>query len=187
MYKRQLRRYGKARGRVLLYYIQEYISDGRLIKIMGEDGTEQYVELLKQQTADSVNFDVIVDEAPTSPNSKQETFAILMEIIPLALNAGLPIPPELLDFMPLPSKLTEKWKEMLSNMKENPEQEKFMKAMQDLELALKKADVKETETKALVNEAKSKLDEAKTKLTAAEAKVVPYEQASKMADRGKIN
>ena len=178
-----LRRHNKMRGRVLLYYIQTYISDNRLIRIMGEDGTEQYIKLAKEP--EGVQYDIIVDEAPTSPNVKQETFAILMEIIPLALNAGLPVPPELLDFMPLPSQLTEKWKEMLSNMKENPEAEKFQRMMQELEIRLKKADARETETKSLVNEAKAALDEAKKLQIKMDTKIKPYDATSQMMDRSK--
>lgn len=178
-----LRRYNKERGRLLAWFIHEYISDGRLIKITEGDGTEKYVQLFREQADDVMNYDVIVDESPSSPNQKQETFAVLMEVIPLALKAGVPVPPELIDYMPIPSQLADKWKEMIASMKSNPEADKFKKAMQDLEIKLKAADVKETESKATANEMKALLDQMKAKLTALEARVKPYEVASEMASK----
>lgn len=107
-----LRQYRKNQGKTLLFFIREYISDGRLIRILGGDGTEQYVPLVKdEQTA---RYDVIVDEAPTSPNQRERTFAILTQMLPLVAKMGIPMPPEILDYAPLPSGLTEKWKELLT-------------------------------------------------------------------------
>ena len=42
-----LRRYRKEQGRLLLYLIENYLSDGRLIKIVGADQA-QYVPLVRQ-------------------------------------------------------------------------------------------------------------------------------------------
>ena len=115
-----LRSYRRTRGRVLLYFIEEYIADGRLIRITGEDGIEQYVPLMKDP--DTKKYDIIVDEAPNSPNQKEETFAVLSQVMPQIQAAGLPMPPEILDYVPLPSTLTEKWKKMLEAQKQDPKQ-----------------------------------------------------------------
>lgn len=114
-----LRRYRKEQGRVLAHYIREYIADGRMIRINSEIG-EQAIPLLRDQL--STKYDIIVDEAPSSPNMKEKTFAIIREILPTALQAGIPVPPELLEYAPLPSALINKWKETIKGQREDPEQ-----------------------------------------------------------------
>ncbi len=115
-----LRRYRKEQGRVLLYFIQNYISDGRLIRITGDGGNEKYVPLVKD--VETAKYDVIVDEAPTSPNMKERTFGVLSELIPVLLKSGIPIPPEILDYAPLPAALVAKWKTLLQNTQGDPKQ-----------------------------------------------------------------
>lgn len=109
-----LRRYRKEQGRVMLHFIQTYISDGRLIRIV-QDGLKQYVPLVKQP--DTAKFDIVVDEAPTSPNMKARVTALLMELLPIAMKAGIPVPPEVLDYTELPESLIEKWKAQIEQMK----------------------------------------------------------------------
>jgi len=123
-----LRRYRKEQGRILLRFIQDYISDGRLIKIMGSEG-EQYVPLARQS---DVTFDVIVDDAPTSPNQKEQVFATLSQLLPALLQAGIPIPPDIVEYAPLPSGLIEKWKDMLSQPK-GPDPAQVALMQQELE------------------------------------------------------
>ncbi|WP_416193723.1 phage portal protein [Nitrobacter sp. TKz-YC01] len=96
-----LRRYRKNQGRTLLYLIQNYLSDGRLIRIVGEEG-EQYVPLTRQPQVET--YDVIVDQSPTSPDQKQAIWGMLQQILPAI---GKIIPPEvymaLLKYSPLPT------------------------------------------------------------------------------------
>lgn len=107
-----LRQYRKGQGKALLYFIREYISDGRLIRILGKDGTEQYIPLIKDESTG--RYDVIVDEAPTSANQRERVFLVLSEMLPLVAKMGIPMPPEILDYAPLPSGLVAKWKELLT-------------------------------------------------------------------------
>ena len=97
-----LRRYRKEQGRLMLYLIQNYLSDGRLIKIVGPEGA-QYVPLVKQQ-GETGNYDVIADESPTSANQKEATWAFLQQILPVI---GKMLPPAtwlaLLKYSPLPT------------------------------------------------------------------------------------
>lgn len=96
-----LRRYRKNQGRVLLYLIQNYLSDGRLVRIVGEEG-EQYVPLTRQPQVET--YDVIVDQSPTSPDQKQAIWGMLQQILPALAKI---IPPEvymaLLKYSPLPT------------------------------------------------------------------------------------
>ncbi len=129
-----LRRYRKEQGRVLLHFIQTYISDGRLIRIAGES-KEKYVPLVK--APETAKFDIVVDESPTSPNMKERVFAALSELAPVMLKAGIPIPPEVLDYTPLPSSLIAKWKEQIEKMAgANPEE--MQKQMVELQQQIQK-------------------------------------------------
>jgi hypothetical protein len=105
-----LRRYRKEQGRLLLSFIEEYLTDGRLIRIVGEEGAK-YIPLTKQEG--TTTYDVIVDDAPTSPNQKDKVFSILSTLVPQLVAAGIPVPPDVVDYMPLPEDLIEKWKAML--------------------------------------------------------------------------
>lgn len=119
-----LRRYRKEQGRVLLYFIKEYISDGRLIRVVGQEGAK-YVPLTKKD--ETLRYDVIVDEAATSPNQKEKTFQIMTQIIPFLMKSGVPMPPEILDYSPLPASLVAKWKKSIQEGRPSPEQVEEMK------------------------------------------------------------
>lgn len=97
-----LRLYRKVQGRVLMYMITKYISDGRLIRIVGEENA-QYAPLTKQP--ENIQYDVIVDESPSSPNQKDQTWAIMQPMLPVILKMGVPseVIMEVLKASPLPA------------------------------------------------------------------------------------
>src|SRR5581483_1756939 len=100
-----LRRFRKQVGRIRLYYIQNFLSDGRLIRITGPEGARG-VQLLKDKTAG--DYDVVVDDTPSSPNQKQANWAIIAPLIPMfrqELTQNPPLLIELLRYSPLPSRL----------------------------------------------------------------------------------
>src|SRR5947208_220005 len=74
-----LRRFRKLVGRIRLYFIQNYLADGRLIRIAGRDGAS-VVPLLRDRTLGE--YDVIVDDAPTSPNQKEANWAVIQSMLP---------------------------------------------------------------------------------------------------------
>jgi hypothetical protein len=63
-----LRRYRKRQGRVMLFLIQNHLADGRLVRIVGDD-MKQYVPLTKEAVASS-EYDIIVDDSPSSPTRR---------------------------------------------------------------------------------------------------------------------
>ena len=119
----------KQQGRVLLQFIETYLSDGRLIRIVGNEG-EQFVPLVRMPGMRK--FDVVVDEAPTAPDIKARTWAAVSQIIPVAAKMGLPIPPEVLDYAPFPQSLAQAWKRQLSPAQQLPPQvQQQMQQMQE--------------------------------------------------------
>lgn len=103
-----LRRYRRRQGQIMLHLIQNYLSDGRLIRIVGND-KKQYVALSHENVA-SVQYDIIVDDAPTSPNEKERTFAIIQQMLPMLKDYITPeIGMEILRYSPLPASLIERW------------------------------------------------------------------------------
>ena len=145
-----LRRYRKEQGRVLLHMIREYISDGRLIRVLGQDGA-QYVPLARERGV--VAYDIHVDDAPTSPNMKEQTWAVLQNMLPFLSKAGIPTPPEVLDYLPFPAVLVEKWKQLLEQSKQpSPEQQLAQQKMQ--------AEVQKLQAEAAAKQASAQLDGA---------------------------
>ncbi len=156
------RRYTKCHGRLLAHYIKEYISDGRLIRVIGEEGGQKYVPLVRQ--AETYNYDVIVEESPSSPNQKDRVWAILSEVMPSMLKFGMPIPPEVVKYAPLPEALTQKWVAM---MQPDPEQQKKQQEQEEIQKAAILAEVEKTRSEAQENEAETVLAFAKAQEAAA--------------------
>ena len=104
------RRSTKALGRILLAFIQQYYSDGRIMLINGREGP-QMVQMSQQITAGK--YDIVVEEAPWSPNKRMETFTLLQQLIPVMMQLGLPVPPTVLDYLDLPADLVQEWKMMI--------------------------------------------------------------------------
>lgn len=103
-----LRRYRKRQGKIVLYLIQNYLSDGRLVRIVGADNS-RYVPLTRSATACGA-YDIIVDDAPTSPNEKERSFAIIMQMLPMLRDYITPeIGLEILRYSPLPASLIDRW------------------------------------------------------------------------------
>lgn len=146
-----MRRYYRSMGRQMAAYVVDYMPDGMLVKINGPDSA-QYVPLVKSQL--TMRFDVIVDEAPTSTNMRERVWAVLEKIVPQMIQAGMAVPPEVLDYSPLPTDLAQKWKEVL---KPTPQTE----AQQKLQMQNLQAD-------AAVKAAKAAKDNADAQATIAE-------------------
>lgn len=101
-----LRLYRKQQGRVLVKMIYEYIGDGRLIRVVGKQGA-QFVPLAQEPGA--LQYDLVVDEAPDSPDQKGRTWEALMQVLPAASRMGFPIPPDVIEYAPFPQALIQDW------------------------------------------------------------------------------
>jgi hypothetical protein len=113
-----LRRYRKEQGRLLLKMIRKYIPQGRLIRLAGADGM-QYIPLVYDDMA--VEYDVIVDEAPTAPNVKQRTweaFTLLAGQMPQLVTPQLAL--IALDYSPFPQAMVQKIKQQAQGQAQMP-------------------------------------------------------------------
>ena len=169
-----LRRYRKEQGRVLLFFIKTYISDGRLIRINGSNTQGQYVPLVK--LPDTYRYDIIVDDAPTSPNMKEQVWGALSSMMPFLAKMGAPIPPDVLDYLPFPSTLIEKWKAMMVQAQQPSPQAQLMQKKLEADVALAFANaqkiqaetqrtgaqVGETQSKSQLNVAKAQAEQNKS-------------------------
>lgn len=128
-----LRAYRKQQGRLLAEYIWRYLSDGRLVRMVGQQGAE-YIKLV-QRDPDMIEYDLFVDEASTARDVKERTFAVMMAMIPQLAAVGVPFPEEIIDYVPIPESLREKWKQKIAQSKQqgrppSPEQIKMQGALQ---------------------------------------------------------
>lgn len=113
-----LRAFRKNVGRVRLHFVQSFLADGRLIRIAGDDGFLA-VPLLRDKTLG--DYEVIIDDAPTSPNQKQETWQFLMQLMPFFKGMMTPeAAVAMLEYSPLPSKLVEQFKKLVMDSKNPP-------------------------------------------------------------------
>ena len=145
-----LRLYRKQQGRILLKFINEFMSDGRLIRVVGKKD-EQFVPLIRQP--DWIKFDIVVDEAPNSPDQKNRTWEALMQILPTAAKMGFPIPPSIVEYAPFPQALVQEFQEFAQGeaglppeMKERIQQMQEKMAAQEEEI--KKLSSKKEESMA---------------------------------------
>lgn len=158
-----LRRYRKEQGRIMLDLIQKYIPDGTLIRVVGDEGAK-YVPLVKQPGV--AKYDVIVDDAPTSPNMKEKVWSILTPLMPVLL----PMLPtssklELFKYSPLPESLVEKVAQQVTEMESQPRPDPMQAAIQaDSQAkmaqiqARMQADMAKLEQQGQVNREKAQID-----------------------------
>src|SRR5690606_21777931 len=144
-----LRRYRKRQGRVMLYLIQEHLADGRLVRIVGDD-MRQYVPLTRADVANR-EYDIIVDDSPSSPNEKDRTWQILMQMLPMVRDMITPdIALELLSMSPLPASLVEKirQKAMEAQQQPQPPSPEEMKAQLEMQKGQMELEGKQLELQA---------------------------------------
>jgi hypothetical protein len=161
-----LRRYRKQQGRLMLHYITNYLSDGRLVRIVGEEG-EQYVPLIHDT---DVKYDIIVDDSPTSPNQKEMVWAMLTPLLPS-------LPPQVqlavLEYSPFPTSVIEKVKKAAGEAMQQAQQAEQAKAgggaPNPLDMVKAQAEQVKMQTDVQESQAKVAKDMASAQLTEVKA------------------
>lgn len=154
------RRYMKLKGRLLLKLMQKYLPADKLIRIVGEDGSPQYVQFALSKEVSE--YDIIVDEAPASPNQKIQTFQMLTQLMPLLSNAdfGAAIWAKIVKYSPLPAGLSsELAKAMMDQEKQEQEAAQakapMQQAAQQLQMQGAQADVADKTASANLKQAQA--------------------------------
>ena len=94
------RRYRKEQGRLTLDLMRKLLSDNRLVRVVGPD-YERYVPLMRDD--DTLQYDIIIDEAPSSPNQKEANWMILQQMLPvIAKDLSPAVVGKLMKASPLP-------------------------------------------------------------------------------------
>lgn len=165
----------------MLAMVREYLGEGQLVKITGKEGA-QYVKLMKEKL--SAQYDIVVDESPTSTNMQERVWALLMQMITMAVTAGIPVPPEVIDYSPLPEDLKQKWKQKLTG---DPQKQQ---AQEQLAQAGMQAKIAVDQTKAQLNKAQADKAEAeagiKQSTAPIEAQLMQVEAVRKAAEAGSL-
>ncbi len=152
-------------GRIRLHFIQTHIRDGRIIRIQGEEGYKA-IPFLKQQSIG--RYDVIVDDAPTTTNTKEKAWAGLSMILPAFSHMLTPqVAAVIVDYVPyLPSKLVEGLKAIA--LKPDPmaqQQAQIGMRQASADAAKTEAEVAGTRADAILTMAKAGAEQAKAQAT----------------------
>lgn len=156
-------------GKSIAQNISKYLADGRLVRLVGQ-GREQFVQLAG--LPDQLEFDVVIDDSPTSPNEKERMWPIVMEMMKM-FPPNPQMLPEILEYSPLGVELVEKLRRMLSESRPPPElmaQEQQLKMlMRQIAVEQAKAELMETQAKTARLGAQAQLDATRAQEIAATA------------------
>lgn len=158
-----LKLYHRQQGEIILYLIQNFLSDGRLIRILG-DNDSRYIELTSDDIVNK-EYDIIIDDEPLTLNRIERNFQIIMQLLPMLQQVITPdMLIEFLRLSPLPSnfvdRLSVKYAEAQKNNQEqqqnNIAQQQMMQQQinnrtavkEQLENNLKAAEIAKTQAQA---------------------------------------
>jgi hypothetical protein len=116
-----LRRFRKLVGRKRLFFIQNYLADGRIIRVSTDDDV-QALPLLRDQCLGEYN--VVVDDTPTSPNQKEANWAIIQPLLAVfkdQLIANPQVFAMLLEYSPLPNRIVQAIKNFIAQQGQDPD------------------------------------------------------------------
>ncbi len=102
------RRFRKINARMRLCFIQDYFSDGRLVRIKGKDGVQRGIRLIRDKTAGE--YEVVVADAPTSTTQKEQIWALFEQLMPILqpfMNGRPDVALAVLEYSGLPSQVIE--------------------------------------------------------------------------------
>lgn len=156
-----LKSYRREQGELILWYVQNDLSDGRLIRIVGkEEG--RYVPLLRQPDQASLEYDIIVDDAPTAPNQKEKTWQLITQMLPIIKDMITPdVMLALAEDSPLPSSTIRKLQKVREEASKSP--------MVEMQRKMKELEAMVLETKAKLQDAQAMEAQAKAQAAMMEA------------------
>lgn len=96
-----LRLYRKKMGRLLFSFVQNYFDEETLLRILDPEVDALFLQSFKDENMLD-EYDIVVEEAPSSPTERQQGFQILAEsqFLTTMQAMGIPLPPGLADMFP---------------------------------------------------------------------------------------
>jgi hypothetical protein len=151
-----LRGFLKMIGRKRLYFIQTRIPDGTMVRVAGGEYA-QVVQVTKDKTTG--NYDVVVDDAPTSPNMKEANWAVMQPMLTAFKDQFLQDPQLMilaLEYSPLPSAFVDAMKKaMVKSQMGDPGQQQWQETMKQLAISKLTAEINKDQSIAEMNNAKA--------------------------------
>lgn len=99
-------------ARVMLSYMQTYMSPERKARVLGQDMKPELIEITEDMKLG--RYDLAIDETQASINDRMMTFTILQTTLPMMMKAGVPLVPEFVDLLPMDPEIRDKWKRQIS-------------------------------------------------------------------------
>lgn len=112
------RRYTRNWGVLFLRLMRQYMPKSSLVRVV-DAGEQKYVDLA--YTMEAEEYDVVVDEAPNSPNAKAKVAAILMPVMQQLIEGEILGPSDvgvMLEYLDLPAALVLKLQESIKQRQE---------------------------------------------------------------------
>lgn len=160
-------------GRLVLTYIRIITENnpGRLIPMLGEDGSRRFSALMQDKFADEYQVDV--GEAPETAAEKEEAAKLLTEMAMSMLPYGVNIYPDIIPELPIKSRIKKALIERITPQPGQPDpvaEAAKVKQVQlmDAELLYKQAGAKEKEANAMLKVAQVESEGANLHKTAVE-------------------
>ena len=96
-----LRLYRKQMGRLLFSFVQNYMSEETLLRILDPERDAVFLQSFRDENLLD-EYDIVVEEAPSSPTERQQSFQIMAEsqFLTSMQSMGIPLPPGLADMFP---------------------------------------------------------------------------------------
>jgi hypothetical protein len=112
------RRYTRDWGHLILALIRAYMPKDKLVRVVGK-GEQRFVPLAMTMEADE--YDVVVDEAPNTPNQKAKVAAVLLPVLQQMVEGEILGPEDVgvcLEYLDLPAALVTELQESIRKRQE---------------------------------------------------------------------
>jgi len=164
VYFESLRRMRKSAAFAGLNLIATWMPPEEMIRIVGRDKAEAVQALL---SADVRFYDVVIDEAPDSPNAKDRTWAALSSVMPVMERMGLPqeVWLKVFSMSPVPQSFVDEIAQIMQRQQPDPAE----MAAREAQLRNDMAKVEQTKARAEKEAAAAEKYRAEAILAATEA------------------
>ena len=83
-----LRRYRKDHTRLLLAFIHAYVPADVMLRVLDDEGN--LIAFQASALPQAMDYDVVIDQVPTSPNAKMEIWSTMVPMLPAIMRMGPP-------------------------------------------------------------------------------------------------